>query len=284
VEIWRKTPHYKSFKAMPRSAEAKTMKKKLGIRRIKTAPDCQTCHFTSVMKGARFKAISGTSCESCHGPSKKWLDLHSDYGGKGKKASEESSSHKASRLSASVKQGLIRPADLYHSFATCYACHTVPNERVVNQGGHVAGSDFEAVAWSGGVVRHNVWLNDGKGNPYEPLPRTRLKYVLGYLLDLEYGLRGLAVATSQGPYSEAMVKRITRAKKQLVKINGAIHSAELSKALGTVKGLQLAPNQSAGLLVAAGVVRGASKSFVTSTSGEKLSTLDKWLPDKGDYQ
>ena len=57
------------------------------------------------------------------------------------------------------------PHNIYLIARQCYDCHTVPNERLVNVGGHLAGSqDFELVAWSQGMVRHNFLRTGGTTN------------------------------------------------------------------------------------------------------------------------
>ena len=57
------------------------------------------------------------------------------------------------------------PVNVYLLAQSCYRCHTVPDERLVNVGGHHAGSlDFELVSWSQGTVRHNFVRTDGKVN------------------------------------------------------------------------------------------------------------------------
>ena len=89
----------------------------------------------------------------------------------------------------------------------CYSCHTVPNQDLVNTGGHLAGSDIELVSWSQGEVRHNYLLNQTKNAPESP-QRLRIFYVVGQVTDLEYSLRGGLQITVKGPYQVAMLAGI----------------------------------------------------------------------------
>ena len=155
VASWRATKHYKTFKALSKTKEAKAIAKKMGLKRIKRESDCVTCHFTQRKVAGKVKAISGIACESCHAPAKHWLNQHSDYGGKDIKKEQETSAHRKQRIAMIRKAGMINPSDLYGVANNCYECHLVPNEKLVNIGGHKAGSNFELVSWLQGEVRHN---------------------------------------------------------------------------------------------------------------------------------
>ena len=155
VEAWRTTRHYKTFNELARTKEAKEIGKKLGLKRLKSESDCLSCHFTQMEVKGKAKTVAGITCESCHGPARDWIDIHSDYGGKDVKKEDESPAHRKERLAKSEAAGMLRPDDLYAVANNCYQCHLVPNENLVNKGGHKAGSAFELVAWSQGEVRQN---------------------------------------------------------------------------------------------------------------------------------
>ena len=131
---------------------------------MKRDSDCLTCHFTAKIIEGKEKVISGISCESCHGPAAKWVKIHGDYGGKKVKKDMETPEHKAERLAKIEEAKMIRPQNLYRVAENCYQCHTVPNEKLVNVGGHKPGSNFELVSWSQGEVRHNFFNSDNKEN------------------------------------------------------------------------------------------------------------------------
>lgn len=213
ILAWRETHHSKTFKDLPRNDKAREIADKLGVKRIKNDSQCVSCHFTSALvKGeTEPQAIAGITCESCHGAGLGYMTVHSDFGGKDVKAKDETPAHKKERWEKAEAKGIIRPSNLYALAQNCYQCHTVPNEKLVNVGGHKAGSDFELVAWSQGEVRHNLWYADGKQNKEASVDRRRVMYVVGQALDLEYALRGVAKATAKDNYAVAMAQRAKKA-------------------------------------------------------------------------
>lgn len=214
---WNKSHHYKTFKNLPVSPEAEAIADKLDIFDITEEAACLQCHFTLKDEGGGAKAISGISCELCHGAGKDWVNIHNDLGEYKDDPSKEPAEHKKARLEKSFAAGMNPLTGFYDFVSSCYKCHTVPNEELVNVGGHKAGSDFEFIAWSQGEVRHN-FLKDEVVNATRPRDHLQLLYVVGRALDLEYGLRGLAKATSDDVYAKAMVTRVQKARNHLVDI------------------------------------------------------------------
>ena len=180
--IWKETHHATTFQDLPRSDKAREIADRLGLRRIMAESDCLTCHFTSTIEEGEVEPIAGISCESCHGAGGDWIKVHADYGGQDVTREQETSEHKQQRYAESEAAGMIRPVRLYMVVANCYSCHTVPNEKLVNVGGHPAGSDFALVSWSQGELRHNVFYtkeNDeaspGKFSKRDPSTRISMK-------------------------------------------------------------------------------------------------------------
>lgn len=283
VNAWKKTHHYETFKSLTANPKATEIAGKMGIKRMKSESDCLTCHFTSVTSDGKTKVESGISCESCHGPAKNWMDIHNDFGGKGVKAADETADHKAKRFADAERNGMIRPANIYKVAENCYSCHTVPNEKLVNVGGHAAGSDFDLVAWSQGEVRHNVWYDEHVNKAPTP-EHLRMMYIVGKALDLEYSLRGLAKATTADKYFDAMVKREQKALDDLKNINGKINSAELSSAIAAVNSGDIKVNNSAALTAMAGKVGKSTEEFANKNDGSKFSAIDSLLPSPGSYK
>src|SRR4029079_13144230 len=112
----------------------------------------------------------------------------------------ETAEHREKRIADSVAKGMNNPHNIYLIARQCYDCHTVPNEKLVNAGGHQAGSnDFELVSWSQGMVRHN-FLRGGAANATLTAEELRVMYVVGVMTDLEYSLRAVATATEKSPF------------------------------------------------------------------------------------
>lgn len=281
VAAWRGTHHYKTFNELSRTKEAKTIAKKMGLKRIKQESDCVNCHFTQRRVKGKVKTVSGIACESCHAPAKDWLDVHSDYGGKDVKKEQESASHKKQRLAKTAKAGMIRPSDIYGVANNCYQCHLVPNEKLVNQGGHKAGSKFELVAWSQGEVRHNYFSSKGGDkNDLASPSRRRLMFVLGDALELEHSLRAVGKATKKGSYSVKMAKRVKKSISRLGKISSLIKAPELNQMVDIGKGVRLRLNNNAQLSAAADQVATLAKRFAGQYDGSTFTALDKYLPKK----
>ncbi len=268
---WEKTHHFGSFSAgfagkpaMHRTDEAKAILKKLGMRSAKRGI-CVECHYTGqASSSSRIKALSGTSCESCHGAGKDWNKIHSN------KEDKEA-------LTKAEVLGMIRPHQTYAVAANCYTCHTVPSEELVNKGGHTAGSDFELVSWSQGEIRHNLQKTEGKTNTEASPAHKRVLYVTGRLLDLEYSVRALAKATTDGTYSQKLTERINKMTTELKKIAGAGVSAAGDIA-GLVDAGQLKPGNETGLNKLADAIASKSKAFADGNDGSALGGVDGLIP------
>lgn len=282
VTAWKKSHHSTTFRDLPRSKEAKEIAKKMGLRRIKAGSDCLTCHFTSAQPKGKTKAVAGISCESCHGAGKDWIKSHSDYGGKGVTRASEPAAHKKERYAKSEAAGMIRPSRLYNVANNCYGCHTVPNEKLVNTGGHPAGSKFELVAWSQGEVRHNVWYT--KSNDEASQNRRRMMHVVGRALDLEHALRGVAKATQKAGYAVAMARRAQAARVALEKIAAAVSVPEINAMVAAAKAARLKLNNGAELSAAAAKVQTAAKALSANYDGSKMAGVDAFLPAADAYK
>ena len=284
IAVWRETHHARTFEEMPKKDKSQQISDKLGLKRIKSESMCLTCHFTEQQAGDQRKVIAGISCESCHGGARDWNKPHADFGGKDVTAQTETAEHRGQRLAAIDAAGMIRPARIYDWANNCYSCHTVPQEKLVNDGGHPAGSAFELVAWSQGEIRHNLWYGGGKENREETAERKRVIYVLGRLLDLEHGLRGVAKATVKADYALAMAKRAQSAAKEVKAIADLAPVAEVKEVLDIAGSVQVKLNNEAELSAAADRVAGAARRFAQNNSGAELGAIDPLLPGVDKYK
>ena len=204
-----------------RRPKAKEICNNLGLRSAKRSDVCIDCHYTTQEIGGRAKPVSGVSCESCHGSAKDWLTIHNDYGGPTASKENETDDHRQQRFALSVENGMKNTRNFYLIARSCYGCHTVPKEELVNVGGHHAGSmDFELVAWSQGQVRHNFLRTDGLENGVSEIERLRVMYVVGLIANLEFSTRATAKATSKSAYGVNVANRSARAgsKSRLLEI------------------------------------------------------------------
>lgn len=290
LEVWKKTPHHLTFEALHRQPEAKQIAERLGLGSIKRNDVCIQCHYTmqgTAGQGApgQSKAIAGVSCESCHGPAKTWLELHADYGGPHVTRQQESAAHRAQRVEQSIARGMRNPANIYLIARSCYNCHTVPHERLVNVGKHVAGStDFELVAWSQGMLRHNFVDSDGKTNRQLTREQLRVMYVVGVMTDLEYSLKATALATQKANYGIVSARRAATNKARLERIQKLIRHPMVQEALDAVASVQLKLNHRQALEGAAHRVSAAAYEFAETADGRQLGEIDSMLPAAADMK
>jgi hypothetical protein len=282
IAIWKNTSHFKTFAELPRRKEANEIAKKIGLKRIKAGSLCLDCHFTTVMQAEERKAVAGISCESCHGPAVGYLKVHSEYSGKKKET--ESAAERTKRWADSEAAGMIRPHDMYRWARNCYSCHVVPQEKLVNEGGHPAGSAFELVSWSQGEIRHNVWRSEGKENPLASAERRRLMYVVGLAVELETALRAVGEATAKADYAVSMAKRAKRAQLRFEKIAAALSEPEVAEVLSAAKSAKLKLNNKDQLYAAADRIADAAAQIVAQYDGSSFAAIDGLIPGEDKYK
>jgi hypothetical protein len=277
AEAWKGSHHFKTFKEMPRRPEADKIADKLGVRRIKSERLCQTCHFTMQQKDAREEPVAGISCESCHSAGQDWIKLHSGFSGKTQKT--ESKDEADARWKLSDSKGMIRPHALYQLAKNCYGCHVVPQEELVNKGGHKAGSAFDLVAWTQGEVLHNTWSSKGKDNIPASAARKRMLYLVGLGVELETGLRAVGKATTRRTYAFEMAKRVDKARKQLAAAGKAVPNVpEIAKMVELAHSAGLKLNNERLLTAAADGVAKQLASITEKYDGSTLAGLDSMIP------
>lgn len=289
VEVWEGTAHQEGWRTFHRSDEAQAVLEKMGLRSARRGV-CVECHYTQATQRGRERAISGVSCESCHGAAQEWLDVHNDFGqtAGGETATEETETdeHRQMRMQQTAEMGMIRPDMPYELVRNCYSCHTVPQEELVNEGEHIAGSDFDVLERLD-QIRHNFSASEGEENraaarTYDAQNRSRLLYVLGQMVDLEFALRGLAKATGPGDYAESMTSRAQAAMEQLQAVAEAAPAAQgtVQQALSAAQGVELTPGNGA-LTGAADGVKAAAQSFADQHDGSQLAGVDSMLGGQG---
>ncbi len=285
VESWKLTPHSTTNTEMHRRPEAQEIASKLGIRRLRSESTCMSCHYTPQQSDTgSVEIVAGISCESCHGESADWINVHNDYGiHKTKEA--EPAAHRDERLAKSVAAGMLNPRNLYAVAANCFECHLVPNEKLVNVGGHPAGSpDFELVSWLHGEVRHNFLRTGGAGNADNTPERKRVMFVVGNILDLEHSLRGTALATERGPYAITLARRAAAVRTRLADIQAKAPTDEVAAIVEIAQGVKLSLNNGEELSAAADKVAELGRKFADAHDGGALASLDALIPAPADYR
>jgi len=279
IETWKKTPHHETFLTLHRNPEAKVIADKLGIQSFKSDSRCIQCHYTMQEKEGHLEAISGISCESCHGGARDWVNVHSDYGGANITRDQETAEHRLQRLRQSIAGGMRNPINVYLLAQSCYRCHTVPDEELVNVGGHKAGSlDFEIVAWSQGMVRHNFVRSSGKTNDPSSTERLRQMFVAGLIADLEFSLRSTAKATQKAEFGVTSAKRAKRAADRLKSAQQKLQQPLLDEVLAIFDSVKLKINNQQSLEEAADKINKLGIKFAATVSGSQLEPIDNYIP------
>ena len=268
---------------MPRNKQADDIAQRLGVRRIKSESLCLNCHFTVQKKDGKDEAIAGISCESCHSSGQDWIKVHSGYSGK--KAETETKAEKETRWTLAQSKGMIRPSSLYRLARNCFGCHVVPQEDLVNKGGHRAGSAFELVSWSQGEVLHNTWHSKGKDNVPANAARRRMLYIVGLGAELETALRAIAKASARKPYAFLMAMRIDQARKQLAAAaKAAPNVPEIAKAVELSHSAALKLHNESALTAAADGVAKQMATVAERYDGNTMSGLDGLVPGPEKYK
>jgi hypothetical protein len=281
IQVWKQTPHARTFDELHRRPEAKQIANRLGQTSIKHSGRCVGCHYTQQVDPAsgQLHVIAGVSCESCHGAARGWIEIHHDYGGQGITRLSESPEHRKQRIGNSVVAGMRNPYNVYSIAQSCLRCHTTGDEELVNVGGHSVGSlDFEFVSWSQGMVRHNFVRSDGQTNDVSPPERIRVMFVAGIIAELEASLRATAVATQKATYGITVAQRASRAGARIESVAAKVDSPTLNEIVARYQAVELRLNNAAELTVAADRIALLGYQFAAYTDGRSLVALDPFIP------
>lgn len=285
LRVWRQTPHYQTFEQLSRNPQAREICSKMGLSSVKRSDVCIDCHFTMKEIDGRNKAVSGISCESCHGASRDWLEVHNDYGGPTASAETESPSHRDKRLKRSADYGMNNTRDLYSIAINCYSCHMVPNEELVNVGGHVAGTkEFELVRYSQGQVRHNFLRSNGTVNAQASAERLRMMYVVGLIADLEFSTRATAIATEKGTYGVSVAERAASSALKLLEVQKTLQHDQLQRVIEVFSKAKLKTNNYEQLNSIADEIQEAGRAFAIAEDGSGMEFIDSLLPSPSSYK
>ena len=215
VDVWKDTKHAKSFKTVHKTDKAKAILKAIGAKSMKKEATCGLCHYTAVQKDADSKARpkAGPSCESCHGASSDWIDIHNDYGGKDVKRDAETPEHKAGRMEQAAAAGMIWPSNLYDVASNCMTCHGLANPDLDGEtlsamlaGEHPLNPDFELVRYSQGQVRHRFYPPDVNTNQEMSAAGLARMFVIGQAAKLVSATEA-ASKSDDATYQAAQQKR-----------------------------------------------------------------------------
>lgn len=271
TKIWEHTHHFASYREMPRNEKAVSISRLMGIQRIRSESLCLNCHFTDIEQNGKVEPIAGVSCESCHGPGAGYIKVHSNFSGKKKET--ETPAERNERWRKAEAAGMVRPHMIYKIAKNCYSCHVVPEEKLVNVGGHQAGSPFELVSWSQGEIRHNTWYSNGQDEIASKNIQRKMT-VIGAAVELETSLRAVGKATQNATYAVTMAKRAQTAAQRLQKINEALKLPETEAMMAAAKTARLDLNNGPQLTEVANKISTAAEAFDRKYNGSQLGAVD----------
>ncbi len=223
VEVWEGTVHAQSYKTIHKSEKAIALLAKVGSEEsMKRDPLCISCHFSLRQKTASSepKAKDGPSCESCHGPSSDWIDIHNDYG-EYASAEDEPAEHRANRLAQAEAAGMIGAFNLFGIANNCTSCHGLSRPDIEGEqlaamfdNGHPLNADFELVRYSQGTVRHRFYPPNIDINAEMDAAGLSRLYVLGKAAQIVAADQAVAIAPD-GPYKKAQQAIAAAAREAL---------------------------------------------------------------------
>lgn len=238
TEVWKQTQHFKSFNTVHRKEQAKKILDAAGGgASMRQNANCVLCHYTETRSSptAKPQVASGPSCESCHGASSSWRDVHNFYGEGIDDPAKESPANKQKRLAAARKAGMIWSFMHYDIAANCNECHGLAHPKLsadilakMLDAGHPSEPDFELMRFSQGSVRHRYYPPDfSKNAEMTPAELARL-FVTGKAAQLVSA--SAAAAKSKHPkYTALQKKRAEDAVKSLQAVADLPEAAALLK-------------------------------------------------------
>lgn len=227
-DVWKKTKHFKAYKDVHKRKEAQNILDVVGGgKTMKRNKNCSTCHYTKITKSLDkpAKSKSGPSCESCHGASSDYREMHNDYGGKNVKAPDETPEHKKDRIAKSKDAGLIWSFMHFDIAMNCMSCHGLARPDIDGETfakmmttKHPANDKFELVKYSQGTVRHRFFPPDQKVNAEMTTAELSRLFVVGQAAILVSATAAEASVTDEA-YKTFQKKRADKARKILSTLN-----------------------------------------------------------------
>lgn len=226
LEVWEGTVHAESYKTVHKTDAAATLLAAVGSAdSMKKDPLCISCHFSLRQKtaSAEPKAKAGPSCESCHGPSSDWIDLHNDYGDFDS-ADDETAEHRSQRLAAAEEAGMIGAFNIFGIASNCSSCHGLSRPDIAGDSlaamfanGHPLNKNFELVQYSQGTVRHRFYPPNLETNAEMNQAQLSRLYVIGKAAQIVAADRAVAAAPA-GEYQSAQKAIAASARNSLAAV------------------------------------------------------------------
>src|SRR5688572_19615836 len=215
VEVWKETAHFKSFQTVHRKDAAKKILEAAGGgASMRQNPTRRSSDLTETRSSptAKPQVASGPSCESCHGASSDWRDIHNFYGEGIEDPKKEPPANRIKRLAEARKNGMIWSFMHYDIAANCNECHGLAHPKLAADvlakmldAGHPGDPQFELVRYSQGTVRHRFYPPDMNKNAEMTQAELARFFVIGQAATLVSA--AAAAGKSNHPKYVALQKR-----------------------------------------------------------------------------
>lgn len=292
VMEWEESSHATSLEKMTSSDITAKIAGKLGLElsEIPMTASCIRCHFTQENLTGTAQTTTAVSCESCHGGALDWIEEHNQ-----KAISREA------RIENSKAHGMAHPASVLDVSRSCFECHVIDDEQLVNHAGHPALTEgFELLSWYSGEVKHNFLVSKGgssvKDHSEEPQPvpqtRKRMYFLSGKLLHLGYLMQSLASArdapvdkkgkfirleNGNFTYAVQLARGIKRIQRDMEDVLHYVSIPEYDEALALVQSIRLETGREQELQEAAGTVLHLAEAFCEKRNGAQYPGIDPVL-------
>jgi hypothetical protein len=226
TEVWKKTKHNRSFQEIHKKESGKQILAAAGGGSMRANPTCVLCHFTETKSSPTAKPAvnSGPSCESCHGASSDWRDVHNNYGDGIEDPKKESPANKQKRLAEARKAGMIWSFMTYDIAANCMECHGLAHPKLKGdvlskmlEAGHPGEPEFELLAYSQGSVRHRYYPPNITTNAEMNAAEQARLFVVGQAAKL-VSATAAAGKSDHPKYAALQKKRADDARKALASV------------------------------------------------------------------
>ena len=261
--------------------EVEQIVEELDLFDVESEGICDVCHYNYYRDVLGEQEITATDCEACHGPGAGWVDIHSSFGAENGKqirsSADESAEHRGQRVSLSLALGWRSPTHSTVALVNqCFVCHLGPDEEIVNDGGHVAGSRIDLVSWLSGEIRHNFQRTaQGENAPLTP-ERRRVLHIVGRALDVEHGIRGIAEAYSKGRFMMGLQERIGESLVELKKVRAEVPLEEVDEIIRLAESIPLEPGGGSRVktVSVADRIHAQVERFAAKHDGSQLAAID----------
>ena len=289
VESWEQSAHARSYEYLAKTDAAKSIARILGMTTasIMTEASCVRCHYTQETFSGGAQTTAAVSCESCHGSADKWIDEHN-----------RKSLARSTREHTSMSHGMNHPCSIVDISRSCYECHVIDDEQLVNKAGHPAMSrGFEILSWYSGETNHNFMVQKPGRNlkshssSLQPIPqaRKRMLFLTGKMLHLSQSLKAMSTARdapvdksgtfirlANGKYTYGVQHgiEVQRLLKEIQQIQLKVGIPEYARILALASNLQFSTGNQRQFAEASDEIEKLAVQFCETNDGSKFAVID----------